>query len=134
MSSDPPRSEESSSGQPPVVLLVDDDEDFVRVFSNGLRRADLKVISATSAQEAHEIASSLDRLDVLVADINLKDGWGSTLALTIRQIHPAAEVIYVSGYAVSDPVLREGIEDHMAFLGKPFGVSELVEAIRRALD
>lgn len=118
----------------PRVLLVDDDPAFLRVFGAGLARSGFDVVTAGSFQEALDRAGEPGPpLDVLVADINLADGWGARLALAVAPLQPSAKVVYISGYAATDPILKEGIEDHMEFLGKPFEVDELAERVRKVL-
>lgn len=128
----------AASAQPgasrPRVLLVDDDVAFLRVFSAGLERSGFDVVTAETFQEALDRAGEPGPpLDVLIADINLPDGWGARLALALAPLQPQAKVVYISGYAATDPILKEGIEDHMVFLGKPFEVEELADKVRAVL-
>lgn len=124
----------ASGASRPRVLLVDDDLAFLRVFGDGLERSGFDVVTAGSFQEALDRAGEPGPpLDVLVADINLRDGWGARLALALAPLQPDAKVVYISGYAASDPILKEGIEDHMVFLGKPFEIEELAETVRGVL-
>ena len=125
----------SSRGSSARVLLVDDDAAILRVFGPGLTRYGFDVTTAGSFQEALDRASEPGPpLDALVIDINLQDGWGARLALAISPLHPTAEVVYISGATTTDPILREGIEDHMTFLGKPFDIEQLAEALRAVLE
>jgi DNA-binding NtrC family response regulator len=113
------------------VLLVDDDVNVLNVFRSGLELHGFEVFTASSGEEAMERAGSVGPLDVMVLDINLPDGFGSSLALQLRQVHPDCGVVYMSGYARHDPILQQGIEEHMAFLNKPFSIAELAETVRR---
>ena len=123
------------SGSSPRVLLVDDDTALLRVFGPGLERLGFAVTTAESFQEALDRASESETtVDVLVADINLQDGWGARLALAIAPLQPSAKVVYISGHAATDQVLKDGIEGHMTFLGKPFDIEELAETIRSVLS
>lgn len=125
----------AQGGARPRVLLVDDDVDFLHVFGIGLERSGFDVVTAGSFQEALDRASEPGPpMDVLVADINLQDGWGARLAMALAPLQPDAKVVYISGYAATDPILKEGIEDHMAFLGKPFEVEELADKVRSVLE
>jgi len=113
------------------VLLVDDDVNVLNVFRSGLELHGFEVFAASSGEEAMERAGAVSELDVMVLDINLPDGFGSSLALALRQVHPECAVVYMSGYARHDPILQQGIEDHMAFLNKPFSIAELAQTIRK---
>lgn len=126
----------SESDEPrPRVLLVDDDQTFLRIFSSGLERSGFDVVAAGSFQEALDRAGEPGRsVDVLVADINLPDGWGARLALAVAPLQPEVKVVYISGYAATDPILKDGVEEHMAFLSKPFEVQELADAVRGVLE
>ncbi len=117
--------------RPLRVLLVDDDVNVLNVFRSGLELHGFQVFEASSGDEAMERAGAIDGLDVMVLDINLPDGFGSSLALQLRQIHPTCGLVYMSGYARHDPILQQGIEEHMAFLNKPFSIAELAETIRK---
>lgn len=112
------------------VLLVDDDDNVLNVFRSGLELHGFQVFTASSTEEAMERANALEDLDVFVVDINLPDGFGSSLALALRQVHPESKVVYMSGYARHDPILSQGIEEHMTFLNKPFSIAELARTIR----
>jgi DNA-binding NtrC family response regulator len=116
------------------VLLVDDDLNVLNVFRSGLELHGFQVYTASSSQDAMDRATAVtEPLDVLVVDINLPDGFGSSLALALRQVHPKTKVVYMSGYTQHDPILKEGIEEHMVFLNKPFSIAELASTIRRVV-
>jgi DNA-binding NtrC family response regulator len=118
--------------RPLRVLLVDDDPNVLNVFRSGLQLHGFEVITASSSEEAMDRASAAtEPLDVLVVDINLPDGFGSSLALALRQVHPQTKIVYMSGYTEHDPILKEGIEEHMVFLSKPFSIAELASTVRR---
>ncbi len=127
--------EDDDKGRVVRVLLVDDDPNILNVFRSGLELHGFEVVTASSSQEAMETASSVSEpLDVLVVDINLPDGFGSSLALGLRQVHPDTKIVYMSGYARHDPILQQGIEEHMVFLNKPFSIAELASTIRRVVE
>lgn len=115
------------------MLLVDDDVNVLNVFRSGLELHGFQVFTASSTEEAMEKIGSVGHVDVVVLDINLPDGFGSSLALSLRQAQPDIRVVYMSGYARHDPILQQGIEEHMAFLNKPFSIAELAETVRRVV-
>lgn len=123
-----------SDDAPPLVLLVDDDAAFLGSMGKGLRMEGFRVLTAASGEEAiHLIQELRDPIDAVVMDIFLPDTWGSSLAFTLQQSQPGTHIIYVSGYAETDPMLREFRETDVVLLSKPFELSELVGELRRRL-
>jgi two-component system cell cycle sensor histidine kinase/response regulator CckA len=56
---------------------------------------------------------------------------GPAMAREIRQLAPSLPVLFMSGYA--EEQLRNSIDiEHVNFLPKPFSVTQLAEAARRA--
>jgi FixJ family two-component response regulator len=56
------------------------------------------------------------------------------LAFRLQEEHPKLAVVFISGRAGEDPILRHGIQDHMVFMEKPFTMVELAEAVRKAIE
>jgi two-component system cell cycle sensor histidine kinase/response regulator CckA len=123
----------SHSG-PPVALVVDDEPPVLQILVRCLQAEGFEVLAANSRAEAERTADKGGSIDVLVTDINLGDGWGGELAFRLQEEHPNLAVVFISGLAGEDPILRHGIQDHMVFLEKPFTIVELAEAVRRAMD
>jgi len=127
------QSPKTQQSAPPRVLIVDDESDIVEFLGDALsRNVDCKFASAgTVAQAAHAMQSQ--PVDLLIVDLNLPDGDGSELLAALRQKHPLASAIVVTGSpsvetAVS--ALRDGAVD---FLAKPFTIDEFLRRIRTAL-
>jgi len=118
----------------PVALAVDDEPQMLRLIVRCLESEGFEVLSAHSRVEAERTLEEAENVDVLVTDIFLGDGWGGELAFRLQEEYPNLAVVFVSGQASEDPVLRHGIQDHMVFLEKPFTLVELAEAIRKAMD
>lgn len=118
----------------PVALAVDDEPQVLQLIVRCLRSEGFEVLGAHSRAEAEKTAETLGAIDVLVTDIFLGDGWGGELAFRLREEHPALAVVFISGRAAEDPILRHGIQDHMVFLEKPFTMVGLSEAVHRAIS
>lgn len=117
---------------PPVALVVDDDPDILGTLVGCLEAVGYEVLAANSRDEVEKIADEAVRIDVLVTDIFLGDGWGGEVAVRVRHGRPELGVVFISGRAREDPVLRHGIQEHMVFLEKPFTFEALTEAVLRA--
>lgn len=117
----------------PIALAVDDEPQILELVVKGLRNQGFKVLPAHSRAEAEAMADQVDSIDALVADIFLGDGWGGELAFRLKERHPGMAVVFISGLAGEDPILRHGVQDHMVFLEKPFTLSELSDAVGDAV-
>ena len=123
-----------SHPQLPIALAVDDEAQVLRLIVRCLRSEGFEVLAAHSRAEAEKAAEKAGSIDVLVTDIFLGDGWGGELAFKLQEEHPRLAVVFISGRAGEDPVLRHGIQKHMVFVEKPFTLVELAEAVRKAME
>ncbi len=120
---------------PRTVLIVDDDDELRRTVVAALKRRGFHVVDADSAERGLQLAESWRApIDVAVLDIELPDSWGAQIVPGLRMAHPEVKVIYTSGYAESDPILRAGIGPDTDFLPKPFEMLELLTALDRVLS
>ena len=117
-----------------TVLIVDDDLALTRAATRLLHSMRFEVLVAMGGQEAVEICRVRgEEIDVVLLDLFLQ---GTTSMETLRQmrsLHPGIKVILMSGYgkqesATSLPGMRLD-----GFVPKPFGYTELENAIRAAL-
>ncbi|MGD0463142.1 MAG: response regulator [Tepidisphaeraceae bacterium] len=117
----------------PQVLIVDDETDVVEFLGEALsRNVDCQFATAGTIAQASRALQS-QSVDLLIVDLHLPDGDGSELLAALRERHPLASAIVVTGSpsvetAVS--ALRDGAVD---FLAKPFTAEEFLRRIRTAL-
>jgi len=112
-----------------TVLIVDDEEPVRKFVDRVLSDAGYKTALAGDGPEAIEVASKLDRVDVLLTDVMMPEMQGDELARRLRQQEPALKVLYLTGY--SDRLFKDKItlwEDE-AFLDKPCSVKGLLQAV-----
>jgi two-component system KDP operon response regulator KdpE len=113
------------------VLLIEDDlriRHFVRL---ALAREGLQVMEAGRLAEARERLGS-GKPDVLILDLGLPDGDGVGFIREIRQWTDLPVLVLSARAIESDKVLAldSGADD---YLGKPFGVAELLARVRALL-
>lgn len=126
MSNQPPL----SADQPPLrVLLVDDHADTADLLRMLLVRRGFQVTTARSVASALAAAESAP-VDVLVSDIGLADGSGCDLLRQLRAISPVP-AIALSGRDREADVQSARDAGFDEYLGKPVGIIQLVEALRR---
>jgi response regulator of citrate/malate metabolism len=117
----------------PRILVVDDEPNLVElvdeVVGSGMS---CRVITARNIAEARKLLAT-EPIELLVADVNLPDGDGTSLLATLRQKQPNASAIVITGAPSVDraiTALRDGALD---FLPKPFTAKHLQERVRKAL-
>ena len=117
------------------VLLVEDDDAVRASTAAVLTRAGYRVTAVGSASKALALFDSADKLpDLLLTDVVMPDISGPVLAERATRLFPELQVLYMSGYA-DDDLLMKGLERHaLNFVAKPFTSAELLRAIRRALE
>ena len=110
------------------ILVVDDHADTVVVLRRLLALEGYSVMTATSAEEATEMARQGD-CDLLVSDVGLPDRSGLQLMSELNQLY-GLRGIALSGY--TDPAdlkaAREAGFDR--FLSKPVQFDKLIAAVR----
>lgn len=116
-----------------TVLVVEDDRSISMAISMSLKAMGYEIITASDAVTAVAQARKL-RPDVVVLDINLPGGDGFTVAERLQQMVQSSAIPVIFITASKQSGLRERAEALGAvhFLEKPFGVTELADAIETA--
>ncbi|HET9597933.1 MAG TPA: response regulator, partial [Anaeromyxobacteraceae bacterium] len=124
-----PRAVEGSG----LVVVVDDDDVPRGAVALMLRNVGYDVVALASGEEAVQWYRARTRpVTAVVVDLVMPGMDGGECYRGIREIDPEVPVVLVSGYGRdgrAQELLDEGVH---AFLQKPFGAPELVEAIARA--
>jgi DNA-binding NtrC family response regulator len=114
------------------ILLVDGtrrDPDAARLL---FEAEGFRVLSASSFDEAKQLMRA-DPPDVLITELKLGQYNGLHLVLRSRLDHPRMGVIVMSHFA--DACLaEEAARQHAAFLVRPVGDRELLDAVNHALE
>lgn len=114
-----------------ATILVVEDEDAIRhVAERVLSSRGYNVITAASGEEAVAIAAG-KRIDLLLTDMMMPGMSGPQLAERLRESQPEVKVLFTSGY--SHEAVATGIGD-AGFIAKPYGLRELVLAVRARLS
>jgi CheY-like chemotaxis protein len=131
MSSDPVPI--SDAPHPPTVLVVDDDALVREPIADYLREVGYDVLEAGDAQEAIDMVSHADHVDLVFSDVRMPgelDGVG--LARWVKAHWPDMPVLLTSGYAGrSWPSSELGQE--VRLLPKPYTQAQVLRHIRRLL-
>jgi CheY-like chemotaxis protein len=113
------------------LLLVEDDIYFRLVMTEALTDEGYDVIEAENGDVAVGMLEHLDRLDILVTDIQMPGRLdGNCVAKEAKRLHPDLPVLYMGGYSES---LTNIIGPTDAFVRKPFRSRLMIAEIARLL-
>ncbi len=114
-----------------TVLLVEDEPMVRSVAERALTRHGYQVITADNGEEALDVLARGEPIDLLISDVVMPGMDGPTMVREARKSRPELKILFISGYA--EEQLRKSIDiENVNFLPKPFSVTELAEAARRA--
>jgi two-component system cell cycle sensor histidine kinase/response regulator CckA len=115
-----------------TVLLVEDEPMVRSVAERALTRHGYTVLTADNGEEALDIIARDEPIDLLISDVVMPGMDGPTVVREARKSRPDLKILFMSGYA--EEQLRKSIDiENVNFLPKPFSVTELAEAARRAV-
>jgi DNA-binding NtrC family response regulator len=115
----------------PTVLVVDDDFAMRLVCRVNLEAEGFRVVEAEDAAQADAILAD-ETVALVLADIRFDMGMdGVEFARTVRNRFPGMPIILMSG-TIPEPPSTEDL-GLVAFLTKPFDLSELTTAVRHAV-
>lgn len=118
-----------------TVLAVDDDQTMLDLLEEVLRPLGYNVLSASSGEEALEVASEhQDEIDLLLTDVILPGIKGQDLAKQLLNRCPGVNVLFMSGYLCPSMAHNDSDQGFEAFIQKPFSPNALLRKIRKLLD
>jgi CheY-like chemotaxis protein/predicted regulator of Ras-like GTPase activity (Roadblock/LC7/MglB family) len=115
------------------VLIVDDDVAFRTTIGRDLGDQGFAVSLAGNADEA-TAALARGPIDVVLTDLRMPGADGIDLLATVRTLAPRTRAILMSGYASARDYQRAIECGAVRVLSKPFTSSELLQAIRQAVE
>lgn len=112
------------------ILLTDDEPILRKVGTAMLKQLGHTVIEASDGLEALEILESESTIDLLMTDLFMPGGMsGEQLASEAIELRPNLKIIYLSGDTDNLEILESATAMNIHFLGKPFGLDQLREAL-----
>ena len=116
------------------VIVVEDEEGVRQLTVRTLASVGLTVTAAKDGPEAlrllHEATAPVD---MLLTDVVMPYVSGRQLSEMATELYPGLPVLFISGYAGNEVILRQLIPEGAAFLQKPFTPDELIRAASEVL-
>jgi DNA-binding NtrC family response regulator len=117
----------------PVVLVVDDEALIRWSLSEALTESGYVVrVAATGAEARAALGTDGHEPLVVVLDLRLPDVGDLSLLRDIRLARPDAPVVMMTAHGSSDDRAQAEALGVSRFIGKPFDVNEIVEAVSGA--
>jgi PAS domain S-box-containing protein len=124
----------NAGGRGERILLVEDDDAVRAVAQQMLLRHGYTVEVAIDGGAALARLRGAPRPDLLLTDVVMPRMHGRELADRAQALHPGLRVLFMSGYADDEVLVRGVATDGIAFLPKPFATAELLAKVRAVLD
>jgi two-component system cell cycle sensor histidine kinase/response regulator CckA len=118
-----------------LVLLVEDAEELRRMIQDFLTVRGYEVVACATAEVALKWARTHPRtLDLAICDLTLPDVPGDMLVEQLREHHPEARAIFMSGQVgIGDSILSPRGAEPPLCLEKPFSLHQLAAAVADTL-
>jgi response regulator NasT len=127
-------SDPDPAGAPPRRVVIAEDEALIRLdLAEMLRDEGYQVVGeACDGQEAVDLAESL-RPDLVIMDVKMprRDGIDAAAEIAAKRIAP---IVILTAFSQRDLVEKARDAGAMAYLVKPFSISDLIPAIEVALS
>jgi len=115
------------------VLFVDDEPGLVKAVVKRLKLRNIVATGVTSSVDALRKTDE-EEFDVAIIDVRMPDIGGLDVLRSLRQRHPAMEVVLLSGHGSVKNVEEGERLGAFEYLQKPVEIEELVEVIHKAAD
>ncbi|MCB9079381.1 MAG: response regulator [Anaerolineaceae bacterium] len=117
-----------------TVLVVEDEAGVRQLVGDALRLHGYQVLIAQDPLEGLNLAATYGGpIDLLLTDVIMPHMNGRALYRQLALVRPGMKVLYMSGYT-NDVIAFQGVLDPgVAFLQKPFALSNLLQKIREVL-
>jgi response regulator RpfG family c-di-GMP phosphodiesterase len=119
---------------PHTILFVDDETNILHSVKRLLRKENYQILTASSGDEALKILET-NSIHLVLADQRMPGMNGTELLALVKERHPEAIRIILSGYTDVDTIAESINKGHIyKFLLKPWEDQNLKLEIQKALD
>ena len=116
------------------ILFVDDEETILEIGEIILQHGGYQVMTALSGEEALEIFSSGEDIDLVLLDLSLPGISGRQVFEKMWEMKPGVKVILASGFDISsggEEMLEMGAKK---FIQKPYHMTQLLEEVKEVIE
>jgi response regulator RpfG family c-di-GMP phosphodiesterase len=129
-----------ASGKDRTILLLDDDSNTLLVLHTILERTEARILECGTEPCAVQHCETFPKsIDLLVADVILRDSNGPAVARKVKDLQPFMRLLYISGFSLPE-LQRRGLLSRQEispgavdFLQKPFSPEEFLDHVNQLL-
>jgi len=114
------------------VLYIEDEPFLARIVKETLELKGYEVLHKKDGGRIVELVQSFTP-DICILDVMLPNIDGYTLGSTVRNIHPALPVIFLTAKSQTEDILKGFSSGGTDYLKKPFSMEELMARIENQL-
>jgi DNA-binding response OmpR family regulator len=111
------------------IVLVEDHDALREVTADILGQAGYRVTALSCAEELDDLAFSGGAIDLFLLDLNLPGEDGISLALRLRQSHPAVGIIMLTARDAAEQMAQGYASGADIYLAKPQAPETLLAAV-----
>lgn len=115
------------------VLIVDDELSVREFFDILLTKEGYEVVTALDGRNALQLIRE-QAFDLVITDLQMKDGDGMTLLRESKKLYPEVPVIMITAFATTDSAVEAMKTGAFDYLSKPFKIEEIKVILRNALQ
>ena len=116
-----------------TILVVDDEPDITNQSKEFLGLLGYVVHTASSGEQALEVFSSLEKVDLVLLDLNMPGMGGYRCLQELLKLDSQVKVLILSGHSEFDVNRDKLTEKAMGFVHKPYSLNDLAVKMRETL-
>ena len=115
------------------ILIIDDETDLLELIKDVLEEKNYQVFCASSGADGIQLNEQKNP-DLIILDLRMPEMDGIQTLRNIRNADDSVIVVILTGYGCPDTI-RDATDLNVSeYLSKPFGNSELLDIIDKALN
>lgn len=112
-----------------IILIIDDEEILTKTFTKLLERSGYEVYSAKKGQDALCMAEA-EAFDLVICDMRMPGMSGVETIREIRKLRADIPVVFISGFADEQMEQDANALKPIAYMHKPFNITELLDLLK----
>jgi len=115
------------------ILVVDDEPGILQVCERTLKKKGYNVFTAFNGEDALKILER-EPVELALVDLHMPQYDGIELLQKIKKSYPFTEVVIITAEATLDAAIESLKNGAFDYILKPFNLTELTAAVKRALE